>query len=426
MRRVTPPGKQASVVQHGRSGADRGEPAAGRVLGEDERADSRVGAQQGDARPTGQKDAVEVAACDRRQRGVGVKGDGAAARDLKALAQRGGDDFDAGAAEQIDGGDGFDFFKTLGEDCQNSGHEGRLAVMDGVAHGKFFTGKRLVIFGCGYVGAAVAKQAVAHGLEVTALTRNQAKADALKADGVAQVIVADLTRDDWHGRIAGGADLVLNCVSSGGGGLEDYRRNYLEGMHSVVTWLRGTRAVSAVVYTSSTSVYPQDGGVRVDESATTGGTERAEVLLATEHTLLAAEDAAVTRVVLRLAGIYGPGRHHLLEQVRSGEAAGRAESHLNLAYREDIAAAVWAAWRAPEGARIYNVADDGAATKGEVVAWLAARLGVGLPRFTGVPAGGRRAVTPDRIIANDRLKSELGWRPGCPTFRDGYEKILSL
>jgi hypothetical protein len=283
MRRVTPPGEQASVVQHGRSGADRGEPAAGRMLGEDERADSRVGAQQGDARPTGQKDAVEVAACDRRQRGVGVKGDGATARDLKVLAQRGGDDFDAGAAEQIDGGDGFDFFKTLGEDCQNSGHEGRLAVMDGVAHGKFFAGKRLVIFGCGYVGAAVAKQAVAQGLEVTALTRNQAKADALKADGVAQVIVADLTRDDWHGRIAGGADLVLNCVSSGGGGLEDYRRNYLEGMHSVVTWLRGTRAVSAVVYTSSTSVYPQDGGVRVDESATTGGTERAEVLLATEH-----------------------------------------------------------------------------------------------------------------------------------------------
>ena len=150
------------------------------------------------------------------------------------------------------------------------------------------------------------------------------------------------------------------------------------------------------------------------------------MLLATEQALLAAEDAAVTRVVLRLAGIYGPGRHHLLEQVKSGEAAGRAESHLNLAYREDITAAVWAAWRAPAGARIYNVADDGAATKGEVVAWLAARLGVGLPRFTGVPAGGRRAVTPDRIIANDRLKSELGWRPGCPTFRDGYEKILSL
>jgi nucleoside-diphosphate-sugar epimerase len=139
-----------------------------------------------------------------------------------------------------------------------------------------------------------------------------------------------------------------------------------------------------------------------------------------------AEGAAASRVVLRLAGIYGPGRHHLLEQVRAGEAAGRAAAHLNLAYRDDIVAAVWAAWSAPAGARIYNVADDGAETKGEMVAWLAARLAVAVPKFTGAPAGGRRSVTPDRIIANDRLKTELGWRPSWPTFREGYEKILSL
>lgn len=298
--------------------------------------------------------------------------------------------------------------------------------MNGVAHGNFFNGKRLVILGCGYVGAALAGQAVARGLNVTALTRNAAKAEALRVAGVQAVIVADLASDQWHEQVAGGADFVLNCVSSGGGGIEDYRRNYLEGMQSVVAWLRRFGAATAAAYTSSTSVYPQDRGVRVDESATTGGEERAQVLLATEQILLAAEDVAATRVVLRLAGIYGPGRHHLLEQVRSGEAAGRAEAHLNLAYRDDIAAAVWAAWSAPAGARIYNVADDGAATKGEIVAWLAARIGVEMPHFTGVPAGGRRAVTPDRVIVNDRLKTELGWRPGCPTFRDGYEKILSL
>jgi len=43
-----------------------------------------------------------------------------------------------------------------------------------------------------------------------------------------------------------------------------------------------------------------------------------------------------------------------------------------------------------------------------------------------VPAGGRRAVTPDRIILNTALKAATGWRPVCPTFREGYEKILSL
>ena len=72
MRRVTPPGEQAGVVQHGRRGANRGEPAAGRVLSEDERANSRIGPQQSDPRPAGQKNAVEVTACDSRKRGVGV------------------------------------------------------------------------------------------------------------------------------------------------------------------------------------------------------------------------------------------------------------------------------------------------------------------------------------------------------------------
>lgn len=74
---------------------------------------------------------------------------------------------------------------------------------------------------------------------------------------------------------------------------------------------------------------------------------------------------------------------------------------------------------------VFNVADDGAATKGEVVAWLAARLGVPSPRFTGAPAAGRRAVTPDRVIANARIKAALGWRPRFPDFRAGYENILS-
>jgi nucleoside-diphosphate-sugar epimerase len=335
-------------------------------------------------------------------------------------------DDDVGATEQIDGGDGFDLFKTFGEDCQNGGHGMKLIGMSGVAHGNLFNGKRAVILGCGYVGAAVAGQAVARGLHVTALTRNAVKAEALRAAGVQAVIVADLASEQWHGQIAGGADFVLNCVSSGGGGVDGYRQSYLAGMTSVVAWLRQRGAAGAAVYTSSTSVYPQGGGARVDESAATGGEERAHVLLATEQLLLAAEVAAASRVVLRLAGIYGPGRHHLLEQVRAGEAAGRAEAHLNLAYRDDIVAAVWAAWSAPAGPRIYNVADDGAATKGEMVAWLAARLALAMPKFTGAPAGGRRSVTPDRIIANDRLKSELGWRPGYPTFREGYEKILSL
>ncbi|MFM9953566.1 MAG: NAD(P)H-binding protein, partial [Opitutaceae bacterium] len=98
-----------------------------------------------------------------------------------------------------------------------------------------YSGKRLIVFGCGYVGAEVARRAVTRGLAVTALTRNVAQAVALRAEGI-DVVVAELAGDTWHRQIGGGADFVLNCVSSGGGGIEGYRRSYLEGMASILVW----------------------------------------------------------------------------------------------------------------------------------------------------------------------------------------------
>jgi len=290
-----------------------------------------------------------------------------------------------------------------------------------------FSGKHVVVFGCGYVGAEAARQAVARGARVTALTRNDAKAEALRAGGV-EVVVADLASDAWHGRVAGGADWVLNCVSSGGGGIEGYRHSYVAGMGSVVAWAKARGPVGTIVYTGSTSVYPQGEGVVVGETAPTDGSgERPRILLEAENLLRANDGAKARWFVLRLAGIYGPGRHHLLEQVRTGEVAGRGDYRLNLIYRDDIVAGIWAAFGAEADVAngIFNLADDGAATKAAMAGWLAARLGVPEPRFTGEPASGRRAVTPDRVIANAKAKAVLAWRPAFPSFREGYEKILS-
>ena len=298
--------------------------------------------------------------------------------------------------------------------------------MSCAAYGNF-SGKRLVIFGCGYVGAEVARQGLERGLRVTALTRNEEKAVALRAEGI-EVVVADLATDGWHGQVAGGAELVLNCVSSGGGGIGSYRRSYVAGMVSVLEWARAQGPAGTVVYTGSTSVYPQGGGAVVNEMAPTeGAAERAGILLEAEGLLRANRGACARWQVLRLAGIYGPGRHRLLEQVRMGEVAGWGEHRLNLVYRDDIVAGVWAAFEAAPAVEneVFNLADDGAATKGAIVAWLADRLGVARPRFTGEPATGRREVTPDRVIANAKAKAKLGWRPAYPSFREGYEKILS-
>lgn len=290
-------------------------------------------------------------------------------------------------------------------------------------------GQRVVIFGCGYVGTALAVEALARGAKVIALTRNAARALELREQGI-EVVVADLAASAWHERIAGAPDLAVNCVSSGGGGVEGYRRSYLEGMASIVAWAKGRGRVGTLVYTGSTSVYPQGGGVVVDESAPTSGpelSERAGLLVATEELLRANAAAVCARwFVLRLAGIYGPGRHHFIDQVKAGEASGKGEAHLNLIHRDDIVAAILACGSAgaETGSGIFNLCDDRPARKSEITAWLADRLGVPAPRFTGEPASGRRGVTPDRVIANTKAKGELGWRPRYPTFRDGCAGLL--
>jgi len=293
-----------------------------------------------------------------------------------------------------------------------------------------FRGKRLVIFGAGYVGGAVARAAVQQGLIVTALTRNPTKVSALAAEGC-DVVIDELASNAWHKKISGGADFVLNCVSSGGGGVEGYQRSYVEGMQSILEWAKVSGGVGALLYTSSTSVYPQSDGLRVDEDAPTDGAgETAGRLLTAENLLCAAAPDAVRNwVILRLAGIYGPGRHQLLDQLRAGatEFGGRGEQRLNLIHCDDIVSAVLAAFggSAQKNANtIFNVADDGAASKGDVVNWLAAELGRPPPRFTGAAVAGRRAVALDRVIANDKIKAVLGWHPRYPDFRSGYRAIL--
>jgi nucleoside-diphosphate-sugar epimerase len=292
------------------------------------------------------------------------------------------------------------------------------------AHGNL-AGKHLAIFGCGYLGTEVAREAVARQMRVTAVTRNVEKAAELRDLGV-QVVLGNLGFGNWHDAV-GRADLALNCVSSGGGGARAYRFSYLYGMQSVLAWAAAFGPVDTLVYTSSTSVYPHGGGVRVDESAPIAGRdERTAVLVATEALVRESSPRVGRSIILRLAGIYGPARTHLLNQVRTGEVAGTGSHHLNLIHRDDACGAIWASFGsgAPAGSSIFNVADDGAATKAEVTAWLAEKLGVPPPRFTGEPANGRTPV-PDRIVLNAQLKTVLGWSPRWPDFRAGYENLLS-
>lgn len=300
--------------------------------------------------------------------------------------------------------------------------------MTAVAPG-FFRGKHLVIFGAGYLGEAVARAAAEQGAVVTALTRNPAKVSGLAAAGC-DVVIDELSAESWHAKIRGPVDFALDCVSSGGGGIEGYRRSYVEGMRSILSWARKGRNVGTLVYTGSTSVYPDFGGSRVDETTPIGdsvGTPA--VLFEAEQLLRAGAGGACARwFILRLAGLYGPGRHHLLDQVRRGEAemAGRGDHFLNLIHRDDVTAAILAAFAAPAGIanEVLNVVDDVPARKAEVVGWLARELKMPVPSFTGEPVSGRRPESPNRLIANSKIKELLGWRPAHPDFRAGYRALL--
>ena len=291
----------------------------------------------------------------------------------------------------------------------------------------------MVIFGCGYIGTALARALLAAGVRVGALTRNAETAQQLRDLGVSEVVVAALESDAWHAQLGAPYEAVVNCVSSAGGGLDGYRRSYLEGQRSILNWAQG-RVLRAYVYTSSTSVYPQDHGEVVDERAdTSGAPPTGQLLLASEALLSDAAASLDAWYVLRLAGIYGPGRHYLLDLLRSGASVipGSGDYFLNYIHRDDVVLAIANALAKPSAqySGVYNLADGQPATKAQVAQWLAEALGIEAPRFdpeavsSRLQRRGGRMV--NRRISSARLQASLGWTPRFDDFRAGYRALLT-
>lgn len=95
---------------------------------------------------------------------------------------------------------------------------------------------RVLIIGAGYVGLPLGAELARHRHEVFGLRRNKAAAGALEAAAITPLF-ADITRSAELKQLPSDFDWVVNCAASGGGGVEDYRRVYLEGMRNVVEWL---------------------------------------------------------------------------------------------------------------------------------------------------------------------------------------------
>ncbi|MFZ9460495.1 MAG: NAD-dependent epimerase/dehydratase family protein [Opitutales bacterium] len=286
---------------------------------------------------------------------------------------------------------------------------------------------KIAVLGCGYVGAEFARQAKAAGHEVLGIVRSEASRDKLRAEGlVAEAF--DLYAGDWA-RLPKQFDAVVYAASTGGGGPEAYALAYDVGVKRALAWARGVGA-QAFAFTSSTGVYRQDDGTLVDEESVVGGAPTADAILGGERAVLASGFAKAR--VLRFGGLYGPGRHHLVDQLRRGEnvIGGRVDHYINYLHRDDAASSVLAALvGGPAGARVYNVGDGCPVTKEALARWIAERLGQSAPVFDpSAPAGPRVAkggrTQPSRIVATGRIRAELGWKPAFADVFAGLAPFL--
>jgi nucleoside-diphosphate-sugar epimerase len=275
---------------------------------------------------------------------------------------------------------------------------------------------RVFIAGCGFVGLAAARLFHAAGWEVAAATHSPESAEKLRGEPF-RVLAVDIADRAALGALAElrGVEVAVHCASSGRGGVEAYRRVYLDGVRALHFMLAPAR----IVFTSSTSVYAQnDGSVVTEESPAEPERETGQVLRAAEDFVLARGG-----VVARLAGIYGPGRSVLLRKFLSGEAVieDGGTRVVNQIHRDDAAAAL-CALAGQSG--IFNVADDTPLTQREVYAWLAGRFARPLPPDGPVDPHRKRGVTSKRV-SNARLRA-LGWAPQFPSFREAVRADGSI
>ena len=296
-------------------------------------------------------------------------------------------------------------------------------------------GKTMTIFGCGYIGSTLARLALNAGMSVAALTRHCKTAGFLRELGVNPVVEAELDSRIWHDKLNPRQDFVLNCVSSGGGGLAAYHKSYFNGQSSILKWANEGK-VDTFVFTSSTSVYPQFGGNWVDESfAHEEVSKKGKILLDTEHLLTTNLGGIGRYFILRLAGIYGPGRHHLLDQLRKGsiKVEDYVNRYLNFIHRDDVCSAIYACFFAPKNIenQIFNVADNKPELKKNLLYWLGGEIEESSHTYPLLKTMKNQLietkmskVLPNRKISNKKIKSMLGWSLTYPTYKEGYQTIL--
>jgi nucleoside-diphosphate-sugar epimerase len=299
-----------------------------------------------------------------------------------------------------------------------------------------------IIFGCGYLGRRVAHQWRDAGDLVLAVTRARDRASELFHDGIATAVadVTDASSLESELGLNGKFSSLIRLRSASALFAVGHDRNagpdihavYAGGLRNVLAALPSS--VTRIVYISTTGVYGPAGGDSVDEQTPPDPQrEGGKASLAAEEALRS-HPLGRRSVILRLAGIYGPGRVPYVDKLRAGEPiAVPSAGWLNLIHVDDAAQIVVAAdqWAAAttnhDGPHVFCVSDGAPAVRGDYYAEVARLIGAPPPSFVQPPPDSPAAVRAEsnRRVSNQKLLKVLDISLQYPSYREGLAAILA-
>lgn len=276
----------------------------------------------------------------------------------------------------------------------------------------------VMIAGCGDVGGRLGEALLADGWRVHGLRRS---VDALP-QGILPV-AGDLQAPEcpaqWPSEPL---DYLVYSAAASQHDEAGYRAAYVDGLRHVLGWLQahGQRP-RRLLFVSSTGVYAQtDGGWIDEESPALSQAYSGRIMLDAEQVAL---DSGIPATRVRLAGIYGPGREWLLNQVRQGyRVVSEPPLYANRIHADDAAGLLAFLLRADAGGQaLAQVVDHLVHRHGRVVDTDVAvlqRLGVSqwADEHSVRRAGSKRC--------SNRRARALGWVPRYPSYREGYAAVL--
>jgi nucleoside-diphosphate-sugar epimerase len=279
---------------------------------------------------------------------------------------------------------------------------------------------RVLISGCGYVGSSLGLLLTAQGHTTFGLRRNTTA-----LPPAILPVQADLSASLPPDALPPNLDALVYAASPAGATDEAYRAAYVDGLRNLLSALAPQGSLRRFVFVSSTGVYAQREGEWVDEeSPTEPQSYSGRRLLEGERVVLGSTFSAT---ILRLGGIYGPGRTGTIDRaLREAPEEKDPSRYTNRIHRDDCAGALRHLLLLRDPAPVYLGVDHEPTTRQEIHEWLTAQRYT--PPLTletssrNTPRGASRTRTNKRC-SNARLISS-GYRFRYPTFREGFATLL--